>query len=376
MATHPVRLKLLLEQQHCQIYKTFRKEYDKAARLIDRELIGTAPSRAQFYRWLTGDLKGLPFPDHCRVLEKMFPGMTAQQLFELCPPDSPVLEESLPLQAELADLEKLVDAGLGDPRLGPQEWQAEEWAALGTLTEPIARPKAAGIPSPAEHVVNNGDGATGDIARKLAELRRVMRLSEEEVRKLAALAGNIVELEIRIEIDIAHDGWARLTYWHRVLNMGAKSLARIPRELWFEHTRGPLTILPLSDGDYRVAIERIHDTASLAKFACRVSPPIRTGEVATLGYTCEGGRFVSDHYWRQSFPRYTRHLTLRLRHRGARQLAICTAVEEHADGSENSATEDLMWDYEDEDVVITLTRDYLHSGQAVTLRWDVGNADS
>ncbi len=33
------------------------------------------------------------------------------------------------------------------------------------------------------------------------------------------------------------------------------------------------------------------------------------------------------------------------------------AVEEHPDGSENSATEELMWDYEGNDVVITLTRD-------------------
>ena len=44
-----------------------------------------------------------------------------------------------------------------------------------------------------------------------------------------------------------------------------------------------------------------------------------------------------------------------------------------ADGSENSATEELMWDYEGNDVVITLTRDYLRPNQAVTLRWAVGN---
>jgi hypothetical protein len=32
-----------------------------------------------------------------------------------------------------------------------------------------------------------------------------------------------------------------------------------------------------------------------------------------------------------------------------------------------------MWDYEDDDVVITLTRDYLIQNQAVTLRWAVAN---
>ncbi len=29
------------------------------------------PSRAQFHRWTTGDLRGLPYTDHCRVLEHM-----------------------------------------------------------------------------------------------------------------------------------------------------------------------------------------------------------------------------------------------------------------------------------------------------------------
>ncbi len=71
--------------------------------------------------------------------------------------------------------------------------------------------------------------------------------------------------------------------------------------------------------------------------------------------------------------RYTRHLTLRLRHREGGQLTVCTAVEEHPDGSENSATEELIWDYEGDNVVITLTRDYLRPNQAVTLRWAVSH---
>jgi hypothetical protein len=93
-------------------------------------------------------------------------------------------------------------------------------------------------------------------------------------------------------------------------------------------------------------------------------------------YTCEGGRFVEDHYWRQSVPRYTRHLTINLKHRHAGRLVGCTATEEHPDGAENSATEELLWDYEGEDVVITLTRDYLRPGQAVTLRWEIDRAAS
>jgi hypothetical protein len=31
---------------------------------------------------LAGDLVGIPYADHCRVLEKMFPGWTVDQLFQ------------------------------------------------------------------------------------------------------------------------------------------------------------------------------------------------------------------------------------------------------------------------------------------------------
>jgi hypothetical protein len=78
----PIRLKIVLRHQHLQTHGPFCREYDKVARTIDPELEGTWPSRAQFHRWLSGDLKGLPYPHHCRVLEKMCPGWTAEQLFE------------------------------------------------------------------------------------------------------------------------------------------------------------------------------------------------------------------------------------------------------------------------------------------------------
>jgi hypothetical protein len=45
------------------------------------------PSRAQLHRWLTDSLRGLPYPDHCRVLEEMFPGWTAEQLFQPAVPE-------------------------------------------------------------------------------------------------------------------------------------------------------------------------------------------------------------------------------------------------------------------------------------------------
>ncbi len=81
MSEQPVMLKVLLRERHWQNYSTFTAEHDKAARRIDPDLAGRYPSRAQLHRWLTGAVRSLPYADHCRVLEEMFPGWTAEQLF-------------------------------------------------------------------------------------------------------------------------------------------------------------------------------------------------------------------------------------------------------------------------------------------------------
>jgi hypothetical protein len=81
MSPQSVELKRLLKQRHWQTYETFCTEYDKVATSVDVNLVGSWPSRAQFHRWLSGALKGLPYPHHCRVLETMFPGRSAAELF-------------------------------------------------------------------------------------------------------------------------------------------------------------------------------------------------------------------------------------------------------------------------------------------------------
>jgi hypothetical protein len=86
MSERPTLLKLLLRERHWQNYGTFCAEYDKAATRIDPGLAGTCPSRAQLHRWLTGLIRSLPYPDHCRVLEEMLPGWTAEQLFQPASP--------------------------------------------------------------------------------------------------------------------------------------------------------------------------------------------------------------------------------------------------------------------------------------------------
>jgi len=84
----PTLLKVLLRTRHWQKHSTFVKEWDKVARSIDSQLVGSWPRHAQFYRWLRGDLRELPYPDACRVLESMFPQYSVKTLFEPCPPDT------------------------------------------------------------------------------------------------------------------------------------------------------------------------------------------------------------------------------------------------------------------------------------------------
>jgi hypothetical protein len=81
-----ILLKVLLRQHHWQQYAVFCAQYDKAAQQLDPMLVSSYPSRAQLHRWLSGSVRSTPYPDHCRVLEAMFPTWTAEQLFSPCPP--------------------------------------------------------------------------------------------------------------------------------------------------------------------------------------------------------------------------------------------------------------------------------------------------
>jgi hypothetical protein len=75
----PTLLWALAKRRHLK-YETFRDEYMKTA--ADVAPHDADPSRAQYYRWLSGQLKGgTPYPDACRVLEAMFPPWTVAELF-------------------------------------------------------------------------------------------------------------------------------------------------------------------------------------------------------------------------------------------------------------------------------------------------------
>jgi hypothetical protein len=338
-----VVLKKLLRQKHWQTYRTFCRQYDNAARMIDASLVGSYPSRAQLHRWQSGDVKGLPYPHHCEVLEAMFPGVTVQQMF------APAEQNNDPVTA-LTAIAVTESPGLH-------------------VSFPVA------IGQHSDERVLAADSAER-IARSVVLLGKSMRLPETEIAELGKLAGNLVDLQLECSIDIDAGGWALVTYRHEVLNLTSRAMKRMTREQWFETTSGALKIEPHPSNDRRVHIQRIHDTTNMSKFACQFSPEIEPGEAGTISYTSRGGRFVHDHYWRQSIPRYTRYFTLRIRHCDVAMLLNCTAIEERVDGSETSVIEDLVCSDEGGDALITLTRDHLQPGQTVTVRWEVSHATS
>lgn len=81
MDSQETALKTLIGQRHLS-YDSFCREWDRVAKEIDPELRGAYPARAQYYRWLRGQLANKrPYPDACRMLEAMFPNWTVEMLF-------------------------------------------------------------------------------------------------------------------------------------------------------------------------------------------------------------------------------------------------------------------------------------------------------
>jgi hypothetical protein len=74
-------LRALIRQRHMS-YEAFCREWDRVAKSTDEALRGHYPGRAQYYRWLRGELtNNRPYPDACRMLEAMFPGWSVERLF-------------------------------------------------------------------------------------------------------------------------------------------------------------------------------------------------------------------------------------------------------------------------------------------------------
>ena len=76
-----IALKSLLQQRHLHEYSEFVVEYERRAKELDLPRHASAPTKAQYYRWVGGHIQNLPRGYHCLVLERMFPGWTARELF-------------------------------------------------------------------------------------------------------------------------------------------------------------------------------------------------------------------------------------------------------------------------------------------------------
>lgn len=187
----------------------------------------------------------------------------------------------------------------------------------------------------------------------------------------ARLADSVVELDLGIEIRVDKEGWAHLTYRHHVLNLTDRPLTRLARELWFEHGEGPLEITPLPGPKHEIAIERIHDAGTLAKFACHVSPPVPPMGTTKIAYRCRGGRFTDAHYWRQAVTRYTLRMHLDVRQEGVVRLVDCGAIEEQPHGDKQQIDEYVRWTQGDGGATMNLVREELRPNQFVTLHWEV-----
>jgi len=314
----------------------------------------------------------MPYPHHCQVLEAMFPTVKASEMFEPSR-ERQTVEAGSEGTGGLAQLLASIEAGLDSPTSADRGWNREE-LARGQARLAVAPSFPVNLSEAA--CGESSDGRTVHIARAILMLGKRLRMEEAEVTELARLAGNLIDLEMECSIDIDADGWASVSYRFQVLNLTNKPVKRMVREQWFETTSGPLRIEPSDNGDRTVSIQRIHETANMTKFACQFSPAIAPGEVGMIGYTARGGRFTHDHYWRQTATRLVRHFTLSIRHQGVSTLLGCTAIEDQLDGSQVSVIEDLVCADNDGDALMTITRDYLQAGQAVTLRWEVARAAS
>jgi hypothetical protein len=365
MVERHVRLKDVLRSKHWQTHQTFCREYDRAAKGVDARLVGSWPSRAQLHRWLAGDLKGLPYADHCLVLERMLPEWTAQQLFEVCDPAAcpqGLIENDSKRYA--AGVARSIASGLAAPGAVVKNWGVPATDNRGKVR--VARSLLAGA----------GQGAPGPeplpelMARKVLILGQVHRLPPDEVVQLSALAGNLVDLSVTIDLNIAPGGICEVTYQYHLLNLTESPIVRMSRDLWFQHSRGRLDLAVLPDGDRNVAIQRLHSAENIAKFALQISPAVLPGDSVRFGYTCAGGAFEKDYYWRQAIARYTRQFTLTVRHQGVGRLGGFAAIEELPDGTENHSAEAVIWGYDSDDIVMTYTLDYLRPNQYATLRWE------
>lgn len=137
MGEQEVAFKALIRQRHMS-YEAFCREWDRAAKSVDDVLTGHYPGRAQYYRWLRGDLANKrPYPDACRMLEAMFPGWPVERLF------SPYTGE-VPQPAELLSPAEMSSIGEDQEKLTEMpshtiDLSGQWWASWQTFRDGVQK---------------------------------------------------------------------------------------------------------------------------------------------------------------------------------------------------------------------------------------------
>ncbi|MGH3914701.1 MAG: hypothetical protein ACRDTC_15035 [Pseudonocardiaceae bacterium] len=146
-------LQELLRRRYLHDYREFCRDYNIAAAMVDQSLVGTYPTERQFHRWISGEMVGLPYPDHRNVLEAMFPRYSARQLFE------PYQDNSSPMQDG-------TDTKTGEEALeikGKRERQETVDEQLPVRESTLQK----ALPSSRQHVVPDASHSVVDLATLL-----------------------------------------------------------------------------------------------------------------------------------------------------------------------------------------------------------------
>ncbi|MGH3915567.1 MAG: hypothetical protein ACRDTC_19495 [Pseudonocardiaceae bacterium] len=140
-------LRDLLQHRCLHHYQQFCRTYDLTATTIDPNLVGSHPTEPQFHQWIRGQTPVLPHPAHCTVLEAMFPGYSARQLFPST--DPPLVEIAAPPMIEIAEPPEPASPDEPDPAVRDGRPESSGTPRLILPDEMPAWATVTGLPLPA-----------------------------------------------------------------------------------------------------------------------------------------------------------------------------------------------------------------------------------
>ncbi|GGN08430.1 DNA-binding protein [Streptomyces fuscichromogenes] len=144
MRTEPRTLLAWLCGRDKVTYRRFAQDFTKhGGRIFGNGSASPTCGETQFRRWTGGQLQGLPVPEACQILEAMWPGYTAEQLFGPPPktdPQAPAndLEERVRMTAEeaLEGADATASASISDNSIDELRDQVETEARRYHLMPP------------------------------------------------------------------------------------------------------------------------------------------------------------------------------------------------------------------------------------------------